>query len=97
MDDHSHRMVQRFVDAVASFRAGRISLLDLSSQAESVASTLDNASAPIPAILHRAASDLESAYFTVGEVERLDVAERIIAPVLNTIDRASGREGPLAP
>lgn len=89
MDDHARQMVQRFLDSVEAFRDGRISMLDLSRHAQQVAATIDNASAPIPAMLLAVEGELEYAHFASEEADRDVEAERIIAPLLAAIDRAA--------
>lgn len=82
VDDHAHRIWQGFLDAVEDFRAGQLSLLDLSRRAGQTASALDTASVPLPRLLESAGSDLEYAYFTTESERHVDEAGRILTPIL---------------
>ena len=79
-------MMQRFVDAVAEYGEGRITLLDLSRCAGQTAATIDNASAPLPSLLASAESDLEYTYFAVELEEHATEVERIVHPILAKLD-----------
>ncbi|MBX3284785.1 MAG: hypothetical protein KF703_05535, partial [Actinobacteria bacterium] len=80
----------RFLASLEAFRDGRLSILDLSAAAGSVASTLDNSSAPLPALFEDADSQLELAHFTSDQADHANEAERIVAPLLAAIDAALG-------
>ncbi len=67
------------------FEENRATLLDLSMLAEQASSALDNASAPLPRLLMRAAWDLEFAYFTTGREEHFEKAKQILSPVLTAM------------
>jgi hypothetical protein len=74
------------LDAWSDFMVGNATLLDLSRLAEQAYSALDNASAPLPLLLHRAAGDLEYAHFTVEREDHQQAAQDIMAPVLAAFD-----------
>ena len=85
MDEHARRIAQTFVDAVEGFRAGRISLLELSATASQAAASIDNANAPLRIVLEGAASDLEYAHFTTRSEGQAKEAERILRPAFAAI------------
>jgi hypothetical protein len=71
------------------FQRGDASLLDLARRAEQAEQALDNATAPLPQLLHAAASDLEYAYHASEREDHAAAAARIVAPVLTAIDAAT--------
>jgi hypothetical protein len=89
VDGHARRVCQPLLDAWSDFVVGKANLLDLSRLAEQAYSALDNASAPLLLLLHRAAGDLEYAYFAVEREDHQQTAQDIIAPVLAAFDTAA--------
>lgn len=82
MDDHGRRVLAPLREAWTAFEDGTASLLDLSRLAEQAAGALDNASAPLPQLLRKAASDLEFASYTNDQENHLQVGRQILEPVL---------------
>jgi hypothetical protein len=72
--------------AWAEFEAGSATLLDLARLAEQASKALDNASAPLPAMLAEAAGDLEYAYYDQEREEHLPAGRRILGPALSRMD-----------
>ncbi|GAB3871989.1 hypothetical protein [Terrabacter terrigena] len=57
-------------------------MLDLSRLAEQAAGALDNASAPLPQLLRKTASDLEFASYMSDQENHLQEGRQIFEPVL---------------
>lgn len=86
VDAHVERVTRALRAAWTHFQAGRASLLDLSRLSEQAATAIDNATAPLPQLLARAAGDLEYAYFAHEQEEHAPEAHRILEPVLALLD-----------
>lgn len=97
MDEHAARVCAPLLAGWTMFKAGRASLLDLERLAEQVAAALDNANAPLPGLLAKAASDLESAFYTIDPEKHSEEAQRILAPAFErmgvSIRRQAGHTG----
>ena len=89
MDEHAERVCRPLREAWAEFEQDRATLLDLSRLAEQASSALDNASAPLPQLLARAASDLEFANFTTEREEHFEKAKQILSPAFAVMGLAS--------
>ncbi|MFN8156934.1 MAG: hypothetical protein U0R68_05935 [Candidatus Nanopelagicales bacterium] len=83
--EHLARVTSPLLAAWDEFQHGHASLLDLARRAEQAETALDNASAPLPQLLHAAASDLEYAFYASESEDHPEEAARIMAPVLAAI------------
>ena len=77
-DEHAERVCRPLREAWAEFEQDPATLLDLSRLAEEASNALDNASAPLPQLLARAASDLDFASFVTEREEYFEKAKRIM-------------------
>lgn len=82
MDEHAVRICQPLVIEWFEFLQARATMLDLARLALQASSALDNASAPLPETLARAASDLEYAYYDTESEAHVEEASRILGTVL---------------
>ena len=86
VDEHARRICAPLLANWQDFQDGQATLLDLARLAEQAASTLDNASAPLPQRLATAASDLEYAYHANEREEHLDLGRKLMTPLLEFLE-----------
>lgn len=87
VDEHTRRVCEPLKRGWAEFQNEAASLLDLARRAEQAADALDNESAPLPALLRTAASDLEYASYAAEREEHARAGQRIMRPVLAEMAR----------